>query len=197
MIKKNKTIINISFLFILLTIIGFNMLGIKVTDLVSSIANLRLSDYRLENWILLLLNIVSYGIMTVALLLCIQTKIKRKQLWFMLILLQVGVTAITYMEFPNNFPVLDFSFIKFLAISKRIEFPYYASTTSVFIHIFAIVFLLVRKKLESNYKWEQEIKKARMESQQRYKDEQVYKATHQKDMDNKSKNRHEVSSNID
>jgi len=150
----------------------YRIVGIHVSEFLDYVVNSKLSDYTTKNWILLFLNIISYGIIILALILCIKTKIKLKPLWIILILLQLGVTITA---FPANFN-FHVSVIKLFGMSKYLLYAHGGTITSVFIPIFAIVFLFIRKSLNNSYLRQQELYKARAESQQRYREEQATKA---------------------
>jgi len=139
----------------------FNVYGINLSPFLDYIVNDRFQDYDAKAWAAFSLNILSYGIMILALILCIKTKIKLKALWIILILLQVGITKTA---FPNYFQT-SFSFIQVLGISKYWIYAHGGTITSVFFHVFAVIFLFVRKNLNKSYLRQQEMKRIREEQQ--------------------------------
>lgn len=117
--------------------------GVNISTYLDFVVNAGMSNYTAINWILLVLNILSYGIMIVALILCIKSKIKLKWLWIILILIQVGFTTT---NFPNEF-MTNFSIIQLLGFSQHLKYAHGGTITSVFIHLFAVLFLFLRKSL--------------------------------------------------
>ena len=53
-------------------------------------------------------------------------------------------------RFPN-YVFTEFLFIKIPGISEYLVYAHGGTVTSVFVHIFAIVFLFIRKSLERKY----------------------------------------------
>ncbi|MEX1376768.1 MAG: hypothetical protein AB1Z23_04735 [Eubacteriales bacterium] len=126
---------------------AYEIIGINISENLEYVVNADMRNYTAANWILFLLNIASYGVMIVALILCIKTKIRKKALWIILILLQVGMTIII---FPNSFKY-NVHILYFLGFNKYLLYGNGGTITSVFIHMFAIIFLFVRKSLNKRY----------------------------------------------
>lgn len=140
----------------------YALVGANLSLFTNYVVNENFKDYGVKTWVLFSLNIISYGIMILALLLCIKTKIKKKPLWIILILLQVGVTIT---NFPNQSSI-NYSFIQLLGVNGYYLFAHGGTITKVFVHIFAIVFLIVRKNLNKSYLYGQEMKRIKEENEQ-------------------------------
>lgn len=167
LIKTTETTYSIEMTYIKEGSGEYELKGFYVSPYLDYVVNAGFSNYTNKNWVMFALNVVSYGLMILALILCIKTKIKKKALWIILILLQVGVTITL---FPQQFRV-HYSFIQFLGFSKYLLYAHGGTITSVFVHIFAIVFLFVRKSLNKKYIYKEQLKKEREEKEQQLRAE--------------------------
>lgn len=152
---------------------------VNLSEFLDYVVNDSFEEYDLKAWIVFFINIVSYVIMIIALIMCIKTKIKVKPLWIILILLQVGI-SIT--NFPNQF-YTHFSVIQFLGISRYQLYAHGGTFTSLFFHVPAVVFLFVRKSLNKAYLKQEEKKYKQQENADNHKliDEQQNTEVKEKD----------------
>lgn len=139
----------------------YGLYGLNVSQFLDYVVNDSFGDYDLKSWVVFSLNIISYGIMILALILCIKTKIKLKPLWIILIILQMGISKT---DFSNYFNI-SFVFIQILGISKYSIYAHGGTITTLFFHVFAVIFLFVRKNLNQTYLRQEEMKRNREEQQ--------------------------------
>ncbi|MBN2879211.1 MAG: DUF5104 domain-containing protein [Clostridia bacterium] len=135
--------------------INYVLSGFSISDNANFVVNSRYDDYNTMAWILFILNFISYGIMIVAFILCMKTRINRQVLWTILILIQTGFTITI---FPNNFNIST-QFIWLLGISRHLVYAHGGTHTTVVFHVFAAVFLVVRKSLHAQFLKEEELAK--------------------------------------
>jgi len=126
--------------------------GFNISENLNYVVNSNFADYDSKTWTLFLLNFVSYGIIIAALILCIKTKMKKKVLWIILILMQFKYTNTVFPHLSSQ----NINFVSILGFSKYLIFAHGGTITIVMLPILAIVFLLLRKSLNRKYMQEQD-----------------------------------------
>lgn len=153
----------------------YDLYRLDISPYLNYVVNYRFKDYDLKTWIYFIINIVSYGIMILAMILCIKTKIKLKPLWIILILLQVGISVTDF----SNYHSSQFGFFSILAMSQYVVYAHGGTITNFYIHIFAIVFLFIRKKLNRNYIAQQKFLEEKKEKEEQLRMEHEAKQAEQ------------------